>query len=56
VELIRRFDVGDLFEQVHQFGQVERPVGPTFKPNSKMCISGFAAIQVSTVTITPQRA
>lgn len=34
----------------------QRPVGPTFKPNSKMCISGFAAIQVSTVTITPQRA
>ena len=24
VELIRRFDVGDLFEQVHQFGQVEK--------------------------------
>ena len=24
VELIRRFDVGDLFEQIHQFGQVEK--------------------------------
>ena len=24
MELIRRFDVGDLFEQIHQFGQVEK--------------------------------
>lgn len=59
-----RFETGKLLpareSRVTRVGRPEhpkqRPVGPTFKPNSKMCISGFAAIQVSTVTITPQRA
>ena len=41
VELIRRFDVGNLFEQIHQFGQVEKTLQSASLPGSR-CPPGQA--------------